>query len=96
MGRRQGTSVSARTPVGSSRTPGPSARRHLQTWTRTATAPDALEDTNGDCTVGPDETDPRVADTDGDGLLDGDEDVDRDGVWDAAHGELNSRGRHRR
>ena len=53
--------------------------------------PDALEDTNGDCTVGPDETDPRVADTDGDGLLDGDEDVDRDGVWDAAHGELNPR-----
>lgn len=55
--------------------------------------PDILEDLNLDCNLDPTETDPNNPDTDGDGLLDGDEDADRNGRWDADRGELNPRAR---
>ena len=52
---------------------------------------DALEDQNLNCVVDEDETDPHDPDTDGDGLLDGQEDVDHNGQWDAERGELDPR-----
>lgn len=53
--------------------------------------PDVLEDLNLDCNLDAGETDPNNPDTDGDGLLDGDEDADRNGRWDFDRGELNPR-----
>lgn len=50
--------------------------------------PDAVEDANLNCVVDEGETDPFRPDTDNDGLLDGDEDVDGDGRWDAVRGEF--------
>jgi len=49
---------------------------------------DILEDRNRDCVVDPGETDPHAADSDGDGLTDGQEDIDGDGFWDQSSGEL--------
>jgi len=53
--------------------------------------PDVIEDANQNCRVDPGETDPFNPDTDGDGLLDGEEDVDGNGVHDADRGELDPR-----
>src|SRR5699024_2151569 len=50
---------------------------------------DIYEDLNQNCIVDEGETDPHNPDTDGDGLLDGDEDADGNGVWDKDRGELN-------
>jgi hypothetical protein len=48
---------------------------------------DVVEDRNLNCLVDADETDPYSADTDGDGLTDADEDVDRNGRVDLRRGE---------
>ena len=52
---------------------------------------DLLEDANQNCHVDPDETDPFLSDSDGDGLMDGEEDIDQNGVWNEFRGEFDPR-----